>query len=315
MTWLNLSLIALIVSLLLVLAFSRQAQLWMRVRPIATLGFQLAGILVLTWILVSLSQRAAPPPSTIAAPPAGPDAGGIVRTALRAAERSLALMGFATVWGSFAGLGAAFLLQTRRSKRLLVVVPIATVLWVIPTFLLAVVVQEVQAQIYNVTGASVSGGFGVVNPLQIFWAAIVLGVRPAAYVFRQARVTLDLEATADHVRTARAKGVPGSRVVWRHLVRPAAATLLGAWMSSFRLMIGALPLVEFFFGYPGLGEMLILSLGLTFGIQGGPAQAAPDLAIALVVTMAAILVLLESGVAFLQAWLDPRIRDVRAEAA
>jgi ABC-type dipeptide/oligopeptide/nickel transport system permease component len=315
MTWLNLSLIALIISLLLVLAFSRQAQLWIRVRPIATLGFQLAGILVLTWILVSLSQRGAPPPSTVAAPPPAPDAGDIVRTALRAAERSLALIGLATAWGSFAGLGAAFLLQTRRSRQLLLVIPIATVLWVIPTFLLAVVVQEVQAQIYNVTGAAVSGGFSAVNPFQIFWASIVLGVRPAAYIFRQGRATLDLEATADHVRTARAKGLTRSRVVWRHIVRPAAATLLGAWMSSFRLMIGALPLVEFFFGYPGLGEMLILSLGLTFGIQGGPGQAAPDLAIALVVTMAAILVLLESGVSFLQALLDPRISDARAEAA
>lgn len=61
MTWLNLSLIALIISLLLVLAFSRQAQRWIRVRPIATLGFQLTGILMLTWILVSLPQHGAPP--------------------------------------------------------------------------------------------------------------------------------------------------------------------------------------------------------------------------------------------------------------
>jgi peptide/nickel transport system permease protein len=315
MTWLNLSLIALILSLLLVLAFSRQAQLWIRVRPIATLGFQLTGILVLTWILVSLSQRGAAPPPTVAAPPPPPDAAEIARTALRGAQRSLALMGFATLWGSFAGLGAAFLLQIRRSRHLLLIVPIATVLWVIPTFLLAVVVQEVQAQIYNVTGAAVSGGFGEVNGFQIFWAAIVLGVRPAAYVFRQARTTLDLEATADHVRTARAKGLTWSQVAWRHIVRPAAATLLAAWMSSFRLMIGSLPLVEFFFGYPGLGEMLILSLGLTFGIQGGPGQARPDLAIALVVAMAAILVVLETGVTVLQALLDPRIKDVRAEAA
>jgi len=184
----------------------------------------------------------------------------------------------ATLWGSAAGLGLAFLLAARRSRRLVLVLALATLLWVIPTFLVAVVIQEVQAQIYNVTGQPVSGGFGVVNGFQVFWAAVVLGVRPAAYVFRQARVSLDLELMSDHVRTARAKGLEWPSVLARHVVRPAAATLLSAWMSSFRLMIGSLPLVEFFFGYPGLGEMLILALGLTFGIQGraGQVQEAAD---------------------------------------
>jgi ABC-type dipeptide/oligopeptide/nickel transport system permease component len=101
----------------------------------------------------------------------------------------------------------------------------------------------------------------------------------------------------------------------RHVVHPAAAALLSAWMNSFRLMIGSLPLVEFFFGYPGLGEMLILALGLTFGIQGRSGQPQPDLAIALVVAMAAILLLLETATGLLQGWLDPRLRELRREAA
>ena len=78
-------------------------------------------------------------------------------------------------------------------------------------------------------------------------------------------------------------------------------------------MIGSLPLVEFFFAYPGLGYTLLLSLGIAPGTQA-PAPNA-DLAIALVVAMAGLLVLLESVTSLLQGWLDPRIRELRLEQA
>jgi ABC-type dipeptide/oligopeptide/nickel transport system permease component len=315
MTWLNLSLLTLILTLALVLVFSRIERLWAGLRYAATLGFQLSGVILLTWILVTLAQRNLGPPGEITLPSPPPTGLAIASTALTGAERSLVLMIAATLWGSAAGLGLAFLLTARGSRRLLLVVPLATLLWVIPTFLIAIAIQEVQAQLYSLTGTPVSGGFGAVNGLQVFWAAVVLGLRPAAYVFRQARVTLDLEVVSDHVRTARAKGLEWRVVVFRHVVRPAAATLLNAWMNSFRLMIGSLPLVEFFFGYPGLGEMLILALGLTFGIQGRAGQAQPDLAIALVVAMAAILLVLETLSGLLQGWLDPRLRELRRETA
>ena len=61
--------------------------------------------------------------------------------------------------------------------------------------------------------------------------------------------------------------------------------------------------------------MLILALGLTFGIQGRAGQSQPDLAIALVVAMAAILLVLETLTGLLQGWLDPRLRELRREAA
>src|SRR5438445_5852844 len=110
MTWLNLSLLTLILSLLLVLAFSRTPRVWVGVRYAATLAFQLSGVILLTWILVTLAQRNVGPPSQIAVPippPAGLD---VAATALTGAERSLTLLVAATLWGSAAGLGLAFLL-------------------------------------------------------------------------------------------------------------------------------------------------------------------------------------------------------------
>jgi hypothetical protein len=60
MTWLNLSLLTLILTLLLVLGFSRAPRFWVGVRYAATLAFQLSGVILLTWILVTLAHPRRP---------------------------------------------------------------------------------------------------------------------------------------------------------------------------------------------------------------------------------------------------------------
>jgi ABC-type dipeptide/oligopeptide/nickel transport system permease component len=309
MIWLNLSLIALTVSLALPAVFSGSERIWPRVRFLAVLAFQVSGILLLSWLLVSGAPAQPGPPTS--GPP--PDAANIAQTAITAALRSLALLATTVIWATCSGLGAAFLITASRNRGWLAIIPVVTVLWVLPTFLFAVGVQELQFLIYNAIGTPVGGAYGTGSALQILWAAVVLGVRPAAYIFRQARVTLDLEETADHVRAARARGLPWSRIAARHIFRPAAATIASGWLSSFRLMIGSLPLVEFFFAYPGFGQLLVLSLGVGYG--DNPSQPQPQLAIALVVTMAVVLVLIETVVGMLQTRLDPRLRDLQLEEA
>jgi ABC-type dipeptide/oligopeptide/nickel transport system permease component len=106
-----------------------------------------------------------------------------------------------------------------------------------------------------------------------------------------------------------AKGLSWRQAITGHVLRAAAASLMAPWLNAFRLMIGALPLVEFFFGYPGLGRVLILSLGLTYnGTQGVVRE---DVIVALVVTMGVILVGAEAIVAMLRSALDPRLRELR----
>jgi ABC-type dipeptide/oligopeptide/nickel transport system permease component len=309
MVWLNLSLIALIVSLALPALFSGSEQIWPRVRFLAILAFQLSGVLLVTWLLVSKAQ------SPEALGPAGPppQAGTIAQTAVVGTLRSLALLATTVVWATCSGLGTAFLLTASRSRRLLAIVPFVTVLWVIPTFLFAVIIQEIQFQIYNLTGTPVGGSYGTFSATQILWAAVVLGIRPAAYIFRQSRVMLNLEQATDHVRAARARGLPWRRIAVRYILRPAAVSIASGWMSSFRLMIGSLPLVEFFFAYPGFGQMLVLALGVSYGDTAPQPQ--PELAIALVVAMAAVLLLVEATVQLAQSWLDPRVRELELEAA
>jgi ABC-type dipeptide/oligopeptide/nickel transport system permease component len=232
---------------------------------------------------------------------------------LIAAERSFLLIAVAITAGTLAGLGATFAMTVFRTQRLIAIAPVVTVFWVTPTFLFAILAQEIQFVIYNTLDLRVSGGYGTASVGQIFWAALVLGVRPAAYIFRQTRVALEQESTMDHVRAAQARGLPWRVVALRYIIRPTAPSLLATWASSVRLMIGSLPLVEFFFAYPGLGYTLLLSLGIAPGTGAGAPNR--DLAIALVVAMAALLVLLESVTSLLQGWLDPRIRELRLEQA
>lgn len=276
------------------------------------LGFKMSGVLMATWLVISYAQR------TTTGFLSGASAetlneSALVSTILIAAERSLILMLGGTVVGTAIGLGAAYLTISQRQRSLAAASVAAAVVWVFPTFLLAVLVQEFQAQVFNVTGFAVGGSYGTVDPVLAFWAAVVLSIRPAAYVYRRARLTLQDEQMENHVRTAKAKGVPWRQIVNRHIVRPAAPSLTGDWIASFRLMIGALPLVEFFFAYPGLGMQLVLAIGIAYPDQVGHFQ--PDLAIGLVTAMAAILLTLESIAKLLQQWLDPRLNELRTSPA
>jgi peptide/nickel transport system permease protein len=61
----------------------------------------------------------------------------------------------------------------------------------------------------------------------------------------------------DYIRTARAKGVPRRRVVWRHGLRNAAVpvvTVLGLQLST--LLVGAV-VIERVFVIPGVGSLLL----------------------------------------------------------
>ncbi len=84
-----------------------------------------------------------------------------------------------------------------------------------------------------------------------------LAAAPAARIARLARSTLAEEANADHVRTARAKGVGPWRVLVVHQLRPAlvpVAAYLGT--ASAYLLTGSV-VIEQVFQVPGLGSEMI----------------------------------------------------------
>src|SRR4030088_75842 len=172
MAWLSYSLLAFTVSLALVLAFSGRERIWRRVRFLAVFGFEIGGIILATLVLVTLAQLATAPGSV----PRRTE--GLAPTLLLYGRNSLLLLAASMVWGTGLGLGApAWLTGIRRRGSISAWA--GAILWVVPTFLLALAAQEVQFEVYNLTQVEISGGYAVASPLLISWAAAVLGVRPA----------------------------------------------------------------------------------------------------------------------------------------
>lgn len=314
MLWYNVGLITLISALVITEVTSPFADLWPRFRWLATLGFKIGAVLVGAWGLIIIAERTTFGPLSMLSGDLI-EGWNLTQTILVAALRSMVVMLAATALGTLIGLGTAYVTVPSGSRSFLGSIALASsVVWVIPTFLIAALVQEFQAQVYGASGVGITGGYGTATALSAAWVALVLAIRPAVYVFRQARVILNDEAHADHVRAAKAMGLPRRQIYRRHVLRPATTALASAWISSFRIMIGSLPLVEFFFAYPGLGMQLILALGITYpGDLTGHFQ--PDLAIGLIAVMAALLMTLEAATSALQRKLDPRLHDVTWQMA
>jgi peptide/nickel transport system permease protein len=128
--------------------------------------------------------------------------------------------------------------------------------------------------------------------------AIVLGLGQAAYIARMARSSLMEVIREDFVRTARAKGLNGRRVISLHALPNAllpVITLSGILLGF--VLAGSIP-VERAFGTPGLGYAMYTAVSERdiFVMQN------------LVFLYAIVFVMLNIGVDVTIAWLDPRIR-------
>ncbi len=90
--------------------------------------------------------------------------------------------------------------------------------------------------------------------------SIALGLLTLATFARVARTAVLDELGKDYVRTARAKGVPLGRIVWRHLARNSAIPVITvAALEISHLLAGAV-IVETLFAWPGLGQVAVQAI-------------------------------------------------------
>jgi peptide/nickel transport system permease protein len=68
------------------------------------------------------------------------------------------------------------------------------------------------------------------------------------------------EISQDYVRTARAKGLSESRVLWVHVLRNAAIPIVTNVMIQLPGLLAGAFLIERFFGIPGIGREVILAV-------------------------------------------------------
>jgi len=86
---------------------------------------------------------------------------------------------------------------------------------------------------------------------------LVLAARPLAYVTRATFISLSRIMEEDYIRTAFAKGLSLRRAVNAHALRNIAVPVLTATGVSLRFSLSTLPVVEFFFAWPGMGRRLL----------------------------------------------------------
>lgn len=101
---------------------------------------------------------------------------------------------------------------------------------------------------------------GYETPRHLILPVAVVTLEGLALNVRFIRTTMLEELGADYVRTARAKGLAGRRVLWGHAFRNALLPLVS--LSALRLgwLLGGTVVVEVIFGWPGAGRFLVDSV-------------------------------------------------------
>lgn len=90
--------------------------------------------------------------------------------------------------------------------------------------------------------------------------AVTLGLGMAAILTRMVRSSLLEELSQDYVRTARAKGLTESAVVYRHALRNALLPVLTVVGLQFGSLLSGAIVTETIFGWPGLGRLTLSAI-------------------------------------------------------
>ena len=160
-------------------------------------------------------------------------------------------------------------------------------------------------EVPRVTGMSVvdailAGNLALVGTAlrYLLLPAVTLATIPLALVTRITRSEMLSARSLDHVRTARAKGLPEWRVIVKHTLRNALIPVVTVIGLQFGLLLSGAVLTETIFALPGLGRLMVTSI-LS---RDYPVVQAAALLTALVFVLVNLVV--DMGYAY----LDPRIR-------
>ena len=209
---------------------------------------------------------------------------------------SLMLGGLAILLALAIGVTAGLLAAVRAGKTAdKTIMMLATVATALPTF---------------VTGPALALLFGLwlgLLPVSgtgegVTWLimpVVALALPVSGAIAKLTRAGLASVLKQDHIRTARARGLPETKILFKHGLRPAlvpVASYLGP--AAAGLLTGAV-VVETVFGLPGLGR---------YFVQGALNRDYP-LVLGVVTLYAALIILFNLFADLIYGWLDPRMRE------
>jgi peptide/nickel transport system permease protein len=209
---------------------------------------------------------------------------------------SLLLVAYASVLILIAGVGGGMLAALRGGRAETTLTIGSSVAMAFPTFVVAVILITIFAtrlSWFPVFGA----GDGFTDKLwHLTLPAVSLAFAYVAWVARVTQTAVRAELRAEHVETARSRGLPERWVVRRHVMRNASPPILAVSGLMLAGLFAGTAVAEEAFGIDGLGALLVDS------------AAKQDLIVVQVISllMVAAFVVINSAVDIANAALDPR---------
>ncbi len=212
---------------------------------------------------------------------------------------------FATVLGILLGILAAFYKDSWVDTSSIA----ASVAGIsMPSFFAGLIIAYVFGYLlHSLTGLDMTGSLWEFDPLSgerhlalrnLLLPAFALGIRPLAIITQLTRSSMLDVLSQDYIRTAYAKGLSNTQVIWRHALPNAlnpVVTAVSGWMAE--LLAGSF-FVEFIFGWKGLGKLTVDALDkFDFPLVMGA-----------VLVSALIFVVVSLIADLIYARLDPRVR-------
>ena len=122
--------------------------------------------------------------------------------------------------------------------------------------LLLLLVFSVQLGWFPVSGGGDSGDL-FDQAWHLVLPVAALAIPWVGYIARLVRSSVLEELAKDHVRTAHSKGLPATRVLYKHALRGALIPTIAVIGVGFGNLLGGTVLIEIIFARPGLGYLIL----------------------------------------------------------
>lgn len=202
----------------------------------------------------------------------------------------------------FAGLGGVLwgaLTALYRNRLPDIVIMFLVILGIsVPSFVFAALGQLTLVNVNELLGFTLLPVAGWGSIWHMLVPSMVLGLSTMAYLTRLMRSSMLEIVSSDYVRTAKAKGLPATRIFSRHQLRNAILPVITVLGPSIAAITTGGFVVELVFAIPGLGRYFVQAVQqLDYTVIMGTT-----------VFYGAFLVLMVIVVDLLYGYIDPRVR-------
>jgi len=176
-----------------------------------------------------------------------------------------------------------------------------------PSFFAGIIIAWIFGfELSKYTGLNMSGSLYTYDPFKgevISWRNLILpmvtlGLRPLAIIVQLTRNAMLDELAKDYIRTARAKGLSKTTIIYKHALKNALNPVITAIANWFASLLAGSFFVEYVFGYNGLGKTTVDALEMSdFPVVMGS-----------ILFIAFIFVVINILVDVLYVWIDPRVK-------